>query len=169
MELVTLGKIVDSFGVDGTVKILSSTSFSKERYKKGNKVTLVNVAKNEEEILTVAEFRKQLDLDIVKFEEINSKEDALAKKNCLIKAEKDNTLLAKGEYYFSDLEGCKVLDQQGNELGTVSKVEEFPAQLTLRVKRHEEKDFFVPYIKQFILDVNINEKTIKIIVIEGML
>ena len=33
-------------------------------------------------------------------------------------------------YYFVDIVGCEVLDENGQVLGIVSQVEEFPAQLT---------------------------------------
>ena len=65
--------------------------------------------------------------------------------------------------------GCKVLDEKGQELGVVKEVEEFPAQLTLRVKRAGKEDFFVPFVKAFIRRVDINKKEIEINVIGGML
>ena len=68
-----------------------------------------------------------------------------------------------------DLVGCKVLDEKGQELGVVKEVEEFPAQLTLRVKRAGKEDFFVPFVKAFIRRVDINKKEIEINVIGGML
>ncbi len=169
MELVELGRIVDSFGLCGDVKILSSTSFADKRYQIGNHVILENPKTKQQETLTVIAYRNQLDIDIVRFNEINTKEDALAKKGYLIKAEKDLSLLNKNEFYYSDLESCKVIDQDKKELGTVIKVEEFPAQVTLRVKSTTGKEFFVPFVKAFIRNVNIFNKTIEINVIEGML
>ena len=167
MEKVVIGKIVDSFGLDGTVKILSSTSFSDARYQKGNIVILEG--KDFKEELTVESYRKQQDLDIVKFKEITTKEEALAKKNCLLYANKDLSLLSKGSFYYSDLESCKVIDESKNELGIVKRVEEFPAQITLRVQRENKNDFFVPFIKEFIINVDIENKLIKIHCMEGML
>ena len=169
MELVKVGKIVDSFGIDGTMKILSSSSFSEQRYKVGNTLILFDEKNVTQTPVTVESYRKQLDIDVVRFKEITSKEDALAKKNMLIMAEKDEALLSKGQYYYSDLEGCAIVDEKNNVLGTVKKVEEFPAQITLRVKRNNEKDFFVPFIKEFIISVDIINKSIKIHLIEGML
>ena len=42
MEYLNLGNIVDSFGIDGTVKIYSTTSFGEKRYMTGSKVFLYN-------------------------------------------------------------------------------------------------------------------------------
>ena len=41
-EYLLLGFITDSFGLDGTVKVLSKTQFGEKRYKKGNVVFLYN-------------------------------------------------------------------------------------------------------------------------------
>ena len=83
--------------------------------------------------------------------------------------EKDRKDLEVGYYFYEDLVGCSIIDQSKNELGIVNKVEEFPAQITLRVKRQNGKDFFVPFVKQFIKKVDIDAKKIYIEVIEGML
>ena len=78
--------------------------------------------------------------------------------------------MAKDTYYFDDLVGCKVLDDMQTILGEVSLVEEFPAQLTLRVKReNNQPDFFVPFVKAFIKEVDITKKIIVINVIGGLL
>lgn len=165
MEYLLLGHIAGSFGLDGTLKIISTTSFQNKRYVKGNKIYLGE----EKKILTVASFRAGGKFDFLKVEEITTKEDADKLKSTSIYGEKDLSLLDEGYYYFSDLESCEVVDEKNNVLGTVKKVEEFPAQITLRVRGKNNKDFFVPFIKQFIISVDIEKKIIKIKLIEGML
>ena len=64
---------------------------------------------------------------------------------------------------------CDVYDTESRLLGKVKRVEEFPAQITLRVSRNDKPDFFVPFIKEFIDNVDINNKKIIIKVMEGML
>ena len=44
MEYLRLGKIIDAFSLDGTLKILSSSYFSEKRYQKGNVIYLVSPA-----------------------------------------------------------------------------------------------------------------------------
>ena len=168
MEYLTLGKVYDAFGLDGTLKIISSTYFASERYKPGNKIFLLS-PRGEKEELTVVSFRNNKDTDFVKVEEITTKEEALQRKGFLVQVEKDNSLLQKNEYYFSDLEKCEVFDEDNNLLGWVKKVEEFPSTISLRVGRKNNKDFFVPFIDQFIIKVDIDNKKITIHVLEGML
>ena len=48
-------------------------------------------------------------------------------------------------------------------------MEEYPSTITLRIKRKNNKDFFVPFVNEFIKKVDIVKKEIIIKVIEGML
>ena len=168
MEYLRLGKIIDAFSLDGTLKILSSTYFSEERYQEGNIIYLVSPSNEREEVKVLAH-RTSKEIDFVRVEGINSKEEALERKGWFVEVAKDNSFLNKNEYYFVDLEQCDVFDEQCRLLGKVKKVEEFPAQITLRVARNDKPDFFVPFIDQFISSVDIANKKIVIKVMEGML
>ena len=169
MEYLTLGYVVDSFGLDGTIKVLSKTQFQQLRYKKGNKVLAYNKQENHRVELTVSSYRSSGELDFVKFEEINTKEEAECFRKFELQVIKNNKDLNEGYFYYSDLRGCKVIDSNKNLLGIVKEVEEFPAQITLRVKREKQQDFFVPFVKDFIINVDIEKKEIEINVIGGML
>lgn len=169
MEYLSLGKIVDSFGVDGTVKIYSTTSFGEKRYKKGSRVFIYNPQEDGRKEFEVVKYRHSGFFDFVKFVELTTPEEVKTMKGFEIQVIKNNKDLDKDTYFYSDLRGCKVVDENRNELGTVKEVEEFPAQITFRVSRKNGKDFFVPFIKEFVKEVNIDEKIIVIHVIEGLL
>ena len=167
MEYLTIGTIIDAFGLDGTAKIKSSTDRAEQRYKLGAKLFLCRNGERRE--ITVASFRSSGAIDFVRFEEFKTPEEIKELKGSTIEVIKDRSDLEVGYYFYSDLQNCKVVDEDNNVLGIVSKVEEFPAQITLRVKREKGTDFFVPFIKQFILNVDIDQKIITIKVIGGML
>ena len=168
-DYLLLGIIIDSFSLDGTMKILSKTDFAPLRYQKGNIVFCYSKKSKERKTLTVESYRNNGQFDFVKFLEINSPEEAQSYKGDEIQIEKDYQNMEKDTYYYVDIVGCEVLDESGQILGRVTQVEEFPAQLTLRVKRKGQPDFFVPYVKAFIKNVDIQKKQIVINVIEGML
>ena len=169
MSYLKIGKIIDSHGLDGTFKVFNTTDSPKKRYAKGNKVYLYNEATDERLEMTVANFRMSGQIVFVKLEGIDNPESAKEFKGFEIHTIKDRKDLEVGYYFYEDLVGCSIIDQSKNELGKVSKVEEFPAQITLRVRRPNGKDFFVPFVKQFIKKVDIEDKKIYIEVIEGML
>ena len=168
-EYLLLGYITDAFSLDGTFKVLSKTDFASKRYQKGNEIYLYQANTKQRMTVIVESYRSSGQFDFVKVQGINSKEEALEFKGYEIQALKDYNVIDKDHYYYSDLVGCKIIDEKGNELGMVSQVEEFPAQLTLRVRRKGKEDFFVPFVKAFIRKVDINKKEIEINVIGGML
>lgn len=163
MEYLSLGKIIDSFGLDGTLKIFSSTTNGAFRYKKGNKVMIDG---NE---YTVINYRHSGSIDFVRFEEITTPEQGKLFKGQFVEVPKDRNELKEGYYFYDDLRGCSIIDKDHNVLGKVKEIEEFPAQLTLRVSRSGKPDFFVPFIQAFIVNVDIEKKEITINVWEGML
>ena len=169
MEYLKLGTILDSFGLDGTIKVYSTTNNKKMRYKKGTHVFLYNPNDDTRKEFEVISFRTTGQFDYVKLNDITTPEQVRDFKGFEIHTIKDRNDLDVGYYFYSDLEGCDVLNSDKEVLGKVSKVEEFPAQITLRVQRKGKPDFFVPFIKQFIINVDIENKEIIINVIEGML
>lgn len=163
MEYLSLGKIIDSHGLDGTVKIFSSTTNGKLRYQKGNKVLI------DGRQYTVLNYRHNGNLDFVRFEEITNPEDAKLLKGQFVEVIKNRNELKEGYYFYDDLRGCAIIDKDHKVYGIVKEVEEFPAQITLRVSREGNKDFFVPFVKAFIVKVDVENKEITINVMEGML
>ena len=169
MEYLSLGKIIDAFGLDGTLKIYSTTNMSEKRYQKGATVYLFDAENNAYIPLKVLNYRHNGLFDFVKLETIDNIEAALSKKGQEIFVEKNKKDLDKDSYFYSDLRGCKIIDKNGNNLGIVKEIEEFPAQITLRVSRKDKPDFFVPFIEVFIAKIDIENKEITINVIEGLL
>ena len=166
MEYLTLGKIIDTFSLDGSVKILSTTTNQDIRYKKGNKV-LIKIDDELKEF-TIDSYRKSSNCDIVRFLELNNVDDALLLKGKEVLVIKDSKDLKEGYYFYSDLVGCDIISDD-KKLGKVIDVEEFPAQLTLRCKSTNGKSFFVPFVKAFIRKVDIEKKEIEINYVEGLL
>lgn len=60
---------------------------------------------------------------------------------------------AEGEVYLHELEGFAVNDPEGNPLGLVSAVYEFPAGLSIEVQG-PRREFLVPYRKEFVTGVD---------------
>ena len=166
MEYLKLGKIIDTFSLDGTVKIFSTTTNQDIRFQKGKKVLI----KTEEEYkeVTINTYRHSPKGDYLRFDEITNVDEATLLKGKELFVIKDRNDLKEGYYFFSDLIGCETISD-GEKVGQVIDVEEYPAQITLKVKANNGKIFFVPFVKAFIKSVNIESKQIDIVLLEGML
>ena len=169
MEYLQLGTIIDSFGLEGGLKVYSTTNNQEARYQEGNEVFLYDKNFNTHSKYLVKKFRRNGKLDIVFLEGITNKDDADKLKGYEIHVIKDRNELEEGYFFYADLRGCEIYDEENNLLGKVKEVEEFPAQITLRVKSLKGKDFFVPFIEAFIKNVDVESKKIIIHFMEGML
>lgn len=169
MEYITLGKIVKTFGIKGEVKVYSSSHFSSARYKKGNKVTLFNEKTNERLEYTIYSYRKDGNMDIISFEELKNINLVEPYVNYLVQIKKNSATLPRGYYHYSDLKACLVYDETKNIIGKVKEVEEFASYQTLRIERNNQKDILVPFVKAFILSVDLDNHSIIIKIWEGLL
>ena len=168
-EYLLVCKVLKPVGLKGDLKVYTYTTFKDIRYKKGSKLFYKN---GEDYIeLTVKSFySKGGNLDVISFKDL----DEIDKVNFLLGKEiyalKDDSLLNENEFYYSDLTDLKVIDEDNNELGKVTSIEEFPAQITLKIQKNSAKShFFVPFNDFFVKEVNIKDGFIKIHLIDGLL
>ena len=154
MEYLTLGKIIDTFSLDGSIKILSSTTNQEIRYKKGNKVYLYNENTEDLKEVHVDTFKKEKGFDLVSFKElkdINLIEPYLKYK---IVVDKDELPpLGKDDYYHDDLIGCEVYDDT-LLVGKVIEIEEYSSTPSLRIKRDNKADLLLPFTKPFLIELS---------------
>lgn len=169
MSEVAIGKIVKAIGLNGEVKVISLTDFATKRFKSGKKVKLFNEEKNIVVETTFKSVRSHQQTYVIKFADFETVESVLPLMNCLILAERDLTLNKTSAYYYDDLVGCEVVNEESVKLGKVLKVEDHPAHQTLRVLSEGDKIFLVPFVNFFIKDVNLAKKIIIIHQIKGLL
>ena len=168
MEFLTVGQVVRTIGLKGEVKIYPSTHFRDTRFKKGSRVFLLNESNEVERELTIKAHRTNGNCDNLIFEEISTTEEAEKLNKKYLFVEKNQEILGKNEYFFSDLIGMKVDFDNGKEIGVVKAIEEYTSYATLRVKTNG-KDVLIPFVQAFIKSVSLEEKHIIINYIEGLL
>lgn len=168
MEFLTVGQVVRTIGLKGEVKIYPSTHFGDSRFSKGSHVFLLNDNNEIERELVIKIHRKNGDCDNLIFEDISSIEEAEKINKKFLYVEKKQEFLEKGEYFYSDLIGMEAIFDNNKKIGKVIKVEEFNSYATLRVKT-EGKDALIPFVKSFIKSVSLEDKTIVVNFIEGLL
>ncbi|GIN83726.1 ribosome maturation factor RimM [Heyndrickxia sporothermodurans] len=164
-----VGKIVNTHGLNGEVRVISKTDFAEERYKKGNRLYLF-VNEKEPIQLTIKSHRTHKNFDLLTFEgyeNINAVEEW---KNNLLKITEDQlTDLDEGEYYFYEIVGCKVITTAGEEIGVVKEILTPGANDVWVVKGEKGKEHLIPYIDEIVMNINVKEKVITIEPMEGLL
>ena len=166
MDRLEVGKIVNTHGLKGEVKIVTWTD-SPDVFED---LDFVFAKRKKEEIkLTLKSIKYQKNNIIVKFSEINSIDEAEAYKNCVLSADREMLgELPEGVYYIADLIGCEVFDENNNKIGTLTDVFNTGANDIYVVSRPQNKDLLIPVIDETIINVDTENKRINVKLIEGL-
>ncbi|MEE6131289.1 MULTISPECIES: ribosome maturation factor RimM [Priestia] len=165
-----VGKIVNTHGIKGEVRIISTTDFAEERYEVGNKLYLFQEKQVEPVEVVVATHRKHKNFDLVSFEGYPNVNDVEKFKNSMIKVSEDQlSELEDGEFYFHEIIGCIVKTDEGQELGKIKEILTPGANDVWVIKGKGGKEILIPYIDEVVQEINIEKKEIMITVMEGLL
>ena len=167
-EYLNVGKIVNTQGIKGEVRVISKTDFSNERYKKGNELFLFQ--ENKKPIsLIIKSHRKHKNFDIVSFEghpNINDVEKYRAY-SLKIAAEDRAELESDDEFYYDDIIGLTVIED-GVEIGKVKEILQPGANDVWVIKRKGKKDLLLPFIESVVLSVDIAGNCVTVEVPQGL-
>nr|WGE01399.1 ribosome maturation factor RimM [Bacillus velezensis] len=165
-----VGKIVNTHGIKGEVRVISKTDFAEERYKPGNTLYLFAEGAAEPIKVTVSAHRLHKQFHLPQFKEMPSLNEVEHLRNMVIKVpEEDLGELEEDEFYFHEIIGREVVSEDGELIGTVKEILTPGANDVWVVARKGKKDALIPYIASVVKDININEKKIKIHVMEGLI
>lgn len=159
--MIKVGKIINTHGVRGELKIQRT---GKEDF---NRDIIYYIGK-EKIPVEIEKSRYHKDIIIIKIKNFDNINDVLNFKSKDVFISKDDLKdLEENEYYVNDLIGLNVYNQDGILIGKLKEVLEYSAN-DVYVVSGENKEYLVPVVDEFILDIDINNKSIKVKLIEGM-
>lgn len=166
-EMFTVGRIVNTHGVKGEIKVIPTTEDPK-RFKK-----LKSIFVEGRKGMTTYEIegvRYHKDFVLLKLQGINDMDAAELLKGSILKIDrKDSLPLKKDEYYISDLFGLEVYTEEERYLGTLVDIIETGSNDVYVVNKEDrEKDLLLPAIKQVIKGVDIENKKMTVHLLEGL-
>ena len=182
-QYLRIGVISSTHGIKGEVKVFVTTD-SPGRFKEVEDVVIRSGKGDIETKVEGARFYKNM--AIVKFACFATPEEAAKYRSCDIMIHrKDAQPLEEGEYYIADLLGCRVfVDEESRELlktgsadvmlsddgciGQIKDVLQTGANDVYIVKNGKKK-LLIPVIKDCILDVNIEEETVLVHLLPGLI
>lgn len=165
-----VGKIVNTQGIKGEVRVISTTDFPEERYKKGN-VLFLFLPKNETPIqVTIKSHRSHKNFDLLLFEGYENINDAEKFRDGILKVpESQLGKLDEGEFYFHEIIGCLVFTKNGEQVGKITEVLTPGANDVWVVEGKDGKEILIPYIDDVVKKVDTKEKIVLIDPLEGLL
>ena len=159
--------ITSTHGVRGEVKVFPTTD-DPRRFKGLKKVTLDTGKERKELHIQGVKFFKQF--VILKFEGIDNINDVEKYKRCpLLVTREDAVPLEEDEYFIADMIGMEVATEDGEAFGTLKDVIGTGANDVYVVESLRYGDVLIPAIKECILSVDIEEKKMKVHLMEGLI
>ncbi len=156
---IVVARITDAFGVKGQVKIRTFTEDSQTLLGFTN--WIVSGARFGERSFEVVTAKFQNSHIIATLGGLKTREEALELKGSEILIPLSALpQLPPGNFYWNELIGLTVENADGKDLGTVKEIIETGANDVLVV--HGEKNHLVPYLDSVVLEVDLNQGTMRV-------
>lgn len=170
MEFYKVGKIVNTHGVRGELKVIALTDFPEIRFAKGSLLYCFPPDGKQSIPVKVASSRYHKGTYIIRFSEMDNINQVEAFKGGTLKISEDQLVqLEEGQYYYHEIVGCSVYAENGDMLGTVKEVLTPGANDVWVVDRTNGKELLIPVIDECVLRVDVADKRIEIRLMEGLL
>lgn len=162
MKLIETGKIVNTHGVKGELKVVPWAD-DPTVFQNFKTVTIDNTP------YSVRSVRFQGQNVLLKLDKINDMTAAEGLKNKIIFANRDDFDLPDGTYFIQDLIGLTVVeDETGKELGKITEVFSTGSNDVYEITCTDGKKRYIPAIKDCVKATDMDAKQMRIHVMEGL-
>ncbi len=166
-NLLRVGVISSTHGVRGEVKVYPTTDDA-ARFQDLKKVILDTGREHIDlEIQGVKFFKNMVILKFKGYESINDIEKYKGKD--LLITRDQAVKLGPDENFIVDLIGLRVVTEDGNPLGTLTDVIKTGANDVYEVQTEDGKEVLLPAIRECVRKVDLEEKTVTVHIMEGLL
>lgn len=165
MEYLIIGKIVNTHGVRGELRVQPLTD-NIDRFGDLNTVYLGS----SKEAKTLKSYRLHKSFVLIKFKEHEDINEVLKYKNQYIYINiEDRVSLPEDSYFIYELLDMKVYDMDDNYLGEISDVLQGLSNDVYIIKKTDGGEAMIPAVKEFIKNIDLENKKMSISPIEGMI
>lgn len=162
MKYVLIGKIVNTHGLKGEVRILSDFKYKNKVFVPGMNI-YIGKDKTSEKIVT---YRHHKIFEMITMDGYNDIDEVLKYKGDYVFVNKEDVKLGENEYLDEDIIGLKVFTQD-RYLGTVRKIENHNGNEII-VVNNENKNYLIPYNFDIIINVDLKKKEMHVKDISGL-
>lgn len=162
MNFVYVGKLVNTHGIKGEVRILSDFEKKNLVFKKDFNLYLGKI-KNK---FTINSYRVHKNYDMVTFNNINNINDIENYKGVSVYIKREDLNLMSEEFLYNDLVGLEIFEN-GVLVGKISDYVYNKNHILLQISG--EKDFYIPYVSEYIEKVDIKNNKIYVKNTKGLI
>lgn len=167
MEFYNVGKVVNTHGIKGEVRVMPTTDFVDERFKAGEDLYLQR--KDGRLKLTVEAARRHKGFILVKFAGYDSINDVQGFRDHELQVSgADQQPLEEGQYYYHQIIGLTVQTVDGQVLGTIKEILSPGANDVWVVDRPHKKDLLLPVIDDVVKKVDLEKQVVIVELMEGL-
>lgn len=161
MEYIYIGKIVNTHGIKGELRILSKFPYKDKVFKKGMPLY---INKETKEIINT--YRKHKNFDMVTFYGYSDINEVLKYKGKNVYANAEDIKLDVGKYLDEELVGLDIIFDE-SVIGTVFNIERYE-KTSLIVVKNKDRSFLLPYSEDLIEKIDIEGRKIYMRGISGL-
>lgn len=166
-EILQVGVIASTHGIRGEVKVFPTTD-DLNRFKNLKEILLDTGKEKMTLEIEGVKFFKQF--AILKFKGIDNINEVERYRGKSLYVTRENAVkLSKDEYFIADLIDITVVDEDENKIGVLSDVLETGANDVYIVKMENQKEVLIPAIKQCILKIDIENRMMKVHLLDGLM
>ena len=165
--LLVVGRIGRAHGIHGEATIEIRTDLPDERFVIGAEL-VTDPSTNGP--LTIESARDHNGILLLKFKEIADRTGIEKVRDTLLLADVDMSeeAIYEDEYHVQQLIGCAVVLESGEKIGELTDVLNLPGQDLLAIKG-AEGEILIPFVAEFVPDVDIQARTITVVPPPGLL
>lgn len=157
-QFLQAGEIVSTHGIHGEIKILPWAD-SPEFLLKFDKIYL------KDKPYAVLSSRVHKTCVLMQLEGIDTPEEAVKLRGQTVCIDRSGVKLPKGTVFIADLLGCRVLDDDGTEIGKIKDVLTMPSSDVYVIEG--EHSYMIPAVKEFVKEICVDEGFVRVHLIEG--
>ncbi len=161
--MLHIAKVIGTKGLKGHIKLYPYTNMPQDI----ERVSEVYIGEKNKYSLSSCKLNKNI--LVVKLDGIENIEAAEKLKNMdvYIAENEIDAFLGDDTFFYEDLIGFEIKDEEGNVIGKLSEIKRLPKQDVLVIK-DSDREWMLPFIDEFITAIDSDNKVIEVKLIKGM-
>lgn len=161
MNLIKIGKIVNTHGIKGELRLLSKFPYKDKVFIKG---MIIYINKDSKEVIN--SYRKHKNFDMITLEGYNNINEVLKYKGKNVYVDSNDIKLDNDKYLDEELIGLSVI-YENMERGIITNIERYDKTVLFNIKG-KTQEYLIPYNDNLIDNIDMKNKKIFIKDIKGL-
>ena len=161
MTLIKIGKIVNTHGIKGELRLLSKFPYKNKVFINNMKIYI-----DKKDIEVINTYRKHKNFDMITLKGYSNINEVLKYKGKYVYVDNNDIVLDNNKYLDEDLIGLNFI-YEDNDKGIITDIERYDKTVLFNIKGND-KEYLIPYNDNLIDKIDINDKKIYIKDIKGL-